>query len=331
MRIASGSGLRPAAAELRLQLLAVRAVGAAARAGGTAALRLLQRRACFLRITQLLQWAAVTFDPAGPLPSGPASAVPEAEPPQQLLQAEQAAGGTGQAGLELQHLFQALWGWVNSGGSSGTAKALLPLLLGAVLAAFQPARKTGSAAGGAEAGQGDSRQDSEVGGPAFAGAPPLELLQGSELAFHQAAVAALCRGAGSVSSDADSGGDSRGDAGGGGECHGCLLQQQVLLFAARLLGREQRVLPLLPPACQQLFDRQQQAAVARGGGMQTSGGEALAHLAVLRAAGACTSAGLGFVRISQLRCSHYLCRSMPPACCRSAHPASWRQFVEICC
>lgn len=262
VRIASGSGLRPAAAELQLQLLALRAVGAAARSGGSAALRLLQLHACFLRLVQLLQWAALTFDAAGPLTAGPASAAPAEA--QQAQHAQQGMGGGLQEGLELQRLFQAVWAWVGGAGSSGTAKALLPPLLGAILAAFRPA-------GAAGADRPDSGRGSEGGGATFGGTPPLELLQGSELEFHEAAVTALC---------------------GGGAC-GWHLQQQALLFAARMLGREQRMLPLLPPACQQLYERQQQAALASGSSVQASGGEALANLAALRAAGACRLVLLG--------------------------------------
>lgn len=292
-RIRSGSGLRSAADELQLQLLAVQAVGAAACGGGSAALRLLHQQACSVRLVQLLQWAALTFDAAGAQPSGPPSAAASAGPAQQAEQAAQGAAGSAQSANELQRLFHALWCWLGGGSGSGTARGLLPLLLGAMLAAFRPASAAGETASSDR--RADGLRDGEAEGVGFAGAPPLELLQGPELAFHDAAVAALCRGAGQgASSDAngsggegaDTSGGEGADTSGGGAC-GCALQQQVLLFAARLLGREQRMLPLLPPVCQQLYEQQQQAALARGGSVQTSGNEALTNLATLRASGGC--------------------------------------------
>ena len=86
-------------------------------------------------------------------------------------------------------------------------------------------------------------------------------LSSSDLLFHEAAVAALCGGS----------------AGGG--CCGWGLQQQALLLGARLLGREQRLQPLLPPA----GSGHQEQSVPSSGGLAST--EALAHLQALRTAG----------------------------------------------
>ena len=241
VRVSCGAGLRTPAEELQLQLLAVRALGAAALGGGSAALRVLQQHACFARLTQLLQWAAQTFCSST---QGATAAAGEAA-------AGEAAAGEG---TEPQQVFQALWTWLGGSGSSGTAKALLPLLLGAVLGAF---RSTGPAARAA-AGGGEARNGSAAAGGAAA-QPAAPRLEGRYLAYHKAAVAALCQA--------------------GAEC--CLLQQQTLLFVARLLGREALLLPLLPPACQALWERH----AGSGGHVRSSANEALGNLQALRAAG----------------------------------------------
>jgi hypothetical protein len=241
--VSSGSGLRPAGEELRLQLLALRALGAAVRSGGGVCLRLLQQQGCFARLTQLLQWAALTFDsvPAG----GPG--------------AEAAEGGAApekapQGSAELEQLFLALWGWVSGGSGSGAAKALLPLLLDSVLGAFSPAAAAEAPAG--LGGQRQKRQQQQQ-------EEQRQQLSSSDLLFHEAAVAALCGGGGSAS---------------GSRC-GCGLQQQALLLGARLLGREQRLLPLLLPAGAGL----QEQVLASSGGLAST--DALANLQILRAAG----------------------------------------------
>ena len=239
VRVNSGDGLRPAGEELRLQLLALRVLGAAARSGGGVCLRLLQQQGCFARLTQLQQWAALTFD------SAPAGG----------KRTEAAAVGAGsedapQGSAELEQLVLALWGWVSGGSGSGAAKALLPLLLGSVLGAFRPA-----AAAEAPAGSGGQRQQQQQ------QEQLRQQLSSSDLLFHEAAAAALCGGAAS-----------------GSHC-GCGLQRQALLLGARLLGREQRLLPLLPPAGAGLQDQ----IIAGSGGLAST--EALANLQALRAAG----------------------------------------------
>lgn len=215
-RVGSGSGLRPAAEELEVQLLALRALGVAARSGGSACLALLRDRGAFPRTTQLLQWAALTFDAAPAAPGGG----------------------------QLSQLFGALWGWLSGGGGAGTAVALLPQLLQAQLAAFQPAEPPAGAAAACSPDQ-----------------------------LHQAAVAALCSPGG---------------------C-GCALQQQTLLYAARLIGREQRVRPLLPAGAGQ--EAEGEGAVAPGSV------QALSNLQALRAAG---ERGMGAARARCLRTGRWV-------------------------
>lgn len=253
LRVCCGAGLRPAEQELQLQLLALRVLGAAARSGGSGGLRLLQQQGAFARLTQLLQWAALTF---GADASAPETST-AAKPPD------------GASASSLAQLFGVLWGWLAGGGSGGTTLALLPLLLQAQLAAFQPAGPEGQAA---KPGAGSS-----------GGAGSASFQQ-----FQAAAVAALWGSGGS------SGGGGSGSSQGGPEASpasaslsssepvgepGTALQQQVLLFAAQLLGREQRLLPLLPPAAGQVAS----AAAAAGVGVGSS--QALSNLQALRSAG----------------------------------------------
>lgn len=256
MRVCCGAGLRPAEQELQLQLLALRVLGAAARSGGSSCLRLLQQQGAFARLTQLLQWAALTFGGDAAPAAAPAAPAPGAE----AATAVKAATGPS-AGSPLAQLFGVLWGWL-AGGSGGTTLALLPLLLQAQLAAFRPTSsegQVGRAAGGSGGGSGGGSRG------------------GSSQRFHAAAVAALLgsshgTGSSGVSPVSSSGSEAVGDP-------GTALQQQVLLFAARLLGREQRLLPLLPAAAGQVAA----AAAAAGGGVGSS--QALTNLQALRSNG----------------------------------------------
>ena len=248
VRVYSGAGLRPAEQELQLQLLALRVLGAAARSGGSSCLRLLQQRGAFARLTQSLQWAALTFGADAAAPTEVRAAAAAAAKPVE-----------GPSGSPLAQLFGVLWGWL-AGGSGGTALALLPLLLQAQLAAFRPAGGEGLASGAAAGGSSGS---SGSGGS-------------SNQLFHATAVAALWGSDGSTGGTgahpASSGDEAAGDP-------GTALQQQVLLFAARLLGRERRLLPLLPAAAGQAAA----AAVSADGGVGSS--QALSNLQALRSIG----------------------------------------------
>ena len=243
VRVCCGAGLRPAEQEVQLQLLALRVLGAAARSGGSSCLRLLQQQGAFARLTQSLQWAALTFGADAAPTEVRAAAAAAAKPVE------------GPTGSPLAQLFGVLWGWL-AGGSGGTALMLLPLLLQAQLAAFQPAGGEGLASNAAAGGSSGDSSSSQL--------------------FHSAALAALW------GSDGSTGGTGARPASGGDEAAGdpgTALQQQVLLFAARLLGREQRLLPLLPAAAGQAAA----AAAAADGGVGSS--QALSNLQALRSIG----------------------------------------------
>jgi hypothetical protein len=277
----SGGGLRPANQELALQLLLLRVLGAACRAaggGGAACLRLVVQQGGFARITQVLQWCALTFDagdcgrlsspcdaqpaaaealskaPPVPSPSGAAISPPDSPKSPELSSIS--------PGSELTQLFQALWSWLAGGAGTGTGKALLSAMLAALLAAFRPEAPAG-VADAAAANAGTSRQAgslSRSGSPAAtdrplalsaASASSSRRLRATQL-FHEAALDALC-------------GEASGAAG-AGMCCGCGLQQQVLLLAARLMGREQRILPLLPSGAAELQEDQHHLRPAGSGG-----------------------------------------------------------------
>jgi hypothetical protein len=291
-RVWRGGGLRPAAQELQVQLLALRALGAALRSGagaGPACLRRAQQLGCLPRLTQLLQWAALTFDDAGSClgTSGDddAGSSPGAVPP------PGSPGGGAAGGSELAQLFAVLWSWL-AGVGGAAAAALPPAVLAAVLAAFRPLDEPPGAAGSkdeaAPAGSapGDPARMRRSPSPTAA-EQPLELSAAVAASahttaprdFHERALAAL-----------------RGVPGAAG-C-GCALQQQAALLAARLLGREARLAPLLPPAaCPQPDGQHLQAGGwSGGGGLQSSGGgwaagpgaggsEAASNLQAVRAAG----------------------------------------------
>lgn len=161
VRVCSGGGLRSAPQELQLQVLALRVLGVAARSGGSTGLRLLQQQGLFRRLTQLLQWTALTAD-APPSATEAAGSVPSP------------SSSCSSDGTQLIRLFGELWGWLGGSRSSGAAVAQLPLLLRAQLDAFEPAAEAAA-----------QQQEEAAGGHAQQ--------QKQQREFHEAAVAALRR------------------------------------------------------------------------------------------------------------------------------------------